>query len=150
MENNQLVKLFRYVRPIELDLIRFEIITLPTGGITFYFELDQDKGNLTFSAVICRPDENFNYRISQQIARGRFEAGILWPMSSYDRNLSLVQNVLAELNLYHDALSPPNQTLRSRLNEIITNNTLVINLHKNIIRQVNEKHGRILNGNNLK
>jgi hypothetical protein len=138
----QLIQLFRYVRPVKLDLDRFEIITQPTGGITFFFEIDQDNELLTFVPVICRDDDNFNYKISKDIATGRFKKGQL-TVIEYERNLSLVDNVVSFLSegTYNDDQT---LTLTSKLNSILANNTAEELLHRKIIAQVNAKHSDTL------
>jgi hypothetical protein len=137
------VKLYRYVRPLELDLTRVELTSKPTGGITFYFEINQQSELLCFTSVICRDDENFNFKISKAIAKGRFEKG-LYGVSIYNRNLSLVDNVLNGLELENN-LPDHFQTLKSKLKSIKNNNQTLSELHMNIINQVTNKHSEYVN-----
>jgi len=140
---SETVKLYRYVRPLELDLTRVELTSKPTGGITFYFEIDQEKQLLSFIAVICRDDENFNFKISKNIAKGRFDKG-LYGVISYNRELSLVDNVMRSLDL-EDFLPNHLQTLKSKLKSIKNTNQTLSELHMNIINQVTNKHSEYVN-----
>jgi hypothetical protein len=131
------VTLFRYIRPQILDLERFEIRTHATGGITFLFEIDQVVGSLGYVAVITKDDENFNYRISQDIATGRRSKDYITWIPKYNRSLSLVDNVLEYLQ--RNINSESDLTLKSKLKQIKNNNALVKNMHDNIIKQINNK-----------
>ena len=135
---SELISLFRYVRPLVLDLDRFEIITRPTGGITFYFQIDQEFEMLSYVPVICRDDDNFNFKISRNIALGRFNKG-QYTTFEYRRGLSLVDNVVDWLSTgtFNDNTSI---TLKDRLNSIITNNTEAVELHDHIVNIVSAKH----------
>lgn len=117
------VKLFRYVRANEINLQRMELEDKPTGGIAFYFEIDQGAGNLYWASVICRDDENFNYKLSQKIAKGRFlkTGTYCW---CYDRNISLVENVVNNLNWLSitNTIGEYELTLRSKLKSILKQN----------------------------
>lgn len=117
------VKLFRYVRPTEINLQRMELEHKPTGGIAFYFEIDQESSRLFWSSVICRDDENFNYKLSQKIARGRFLKTNTYTWE-YNRNYSLVDNVIncldfVFINEDHDKYE---LTLRNKLKNILKQN----------------------------
>jgi hypothetical protein len=137
MKSNDAVMLFRYVRPLILDLERFEIRTQATGGITFLFEIDQENSALGFTSAITRDDENFNYQISQDIVDGRWNKDLITWIEDYDRTLSLVDNVYKYLegNIYSES----DITLKSKLKIIKNNNALVNNTYSNIIKQIKEK-----------
>lgn len=140
------VKLFRYIRPTELNLERFEIVTKPTGGIAFIFEIDQDNDILAYNFVICKDDENFNFKICKQILEGRFDKG-QYDVMEYFRNLSLVDNVDTQLHylLSRDkVLEDRAQTLKSKLKSIRNNNDLNKEAYDNIINQVSSNHLNIV------
>lgn len=140
---SEIVKLYRYVRPLELDLTRVELTSKPTGGITFYFEIDQDKELLAFIGVICRDDENFNFKISKNIAKGRFDKG-LYGVISYNRELSLVDNVLRSLEM-EKYLPNHLQSMKAKLKSIKNQNEQLEELYANIINQITNRHNEYLN-----
>lgn len=140
-KKNMKPRLFRYIRPTELDLLSFQVVTLPTGGITFLFEIDQDNAELAFVPVICRDDENFNFTISRHIAEGRFDKGD-YEVINYDRNVSLVQNVIDALEEAKN-LDDREQTLKSKLKTIISSNQLNQDLYDNIVKQIQSRHSEV-------
>lgn len=142
MSNKDIVQLFRYVRPVTLDLTTVELVTNPGGGISFLFEIDQNLQTLKYATVVCRDDENFDYNVSKKIAEGRFNKGV-YRITHYIREVSLVENVL--LHLKNAAtLNNTEMTLKSKLKEILSNNQLQKDVRDNIITQVTNKHSEIV------
>lgn len=85
------VKVVRYVRPLQ----QFEtcIAESNLGGITLLFEIDQEEETLKVSYAICDDTDNFNMDIANNVVNGRFDRLSSTLKFSYDRNLSLVDNL---------------------------------------------------------
>lgn len=125
--NNELVSLFRYIRPLVYDENKAVLEFGPRGGISFLFLLDQKESRLRYYSTICSEDDNFSFTISKNVLNGRFQkyglAGaeniILPNINSdgfsaiyYDRELSLVDNVELDLqNKHNTSLLLVNQTV---------------------------------------
>lgn len=114
-----MVELFRYVRPNEINIQRLELEDKPTGGIAFYFRINQEQTTLFWSSVICREDENFSYKLSRTISKGRGKKDSIACL--YHRHLSLVDNVVFYLDSTPN-LSTYEKTLKTKLKAILKNN----------------------------
>lgn len=121
------VELFRYVR--NHDLIDGKIVVNSHGGIVFKFLIDQTGETLIFTWCVCRSDENFNRKLGKLITQGRFEKyryvdDTICMHTHYDRNLSLIDNVLEHLNSIKNIGFYPRdvQTLKHTLKRILRKN----------------------------
>jgi hypothetical protein len=148
------VQLFRYVRPVKLNLDTIELVTEPTGGLTFLFEINQIEEKLKYIAVVCRDDENFDFEISKKIANGRFVKSYVHEIP-YNRDLSLVENVeqfldirLSNISFTFDLIElaqlQVDITVKQKLKAILTQNRIQKEKRDNIVTQVTSKHQEIV------
>jgi hypothetical protein len=91
------VRLYRYVRPVKLNVSTLELDHLPKGGISFCFLIDQEANKLFVSYSICPDDENFSYKIGQNVVKGRMLYNKNF-IVTYDRSISLIENVVSFFN----------------------------------------------------
>jgi hypothetical protein len=96
------VHLIRHLRPF--TYVDGKKVMSPKGGIVFYIHINQILGLLTYSWAICHPEENFNRKLGEKIATGRFNKyyGTEQPTDliasiPYVRTQSLVTNIFQEL-----------------------------------------------------
>jgi hypothetical protein len=61
---------YRYIRPTRLNPQRFEIETLPRGGVCLRFQ-ERGDGSLWFTHARCHEDELFSKNVARLIADSR-------------------------------------------------------------------------------
>jgi hypothetical protein len=131
------VNLIRHLRPF--TYIDGKKVMSTKGGVVFYIDINQILGMITYSWAICHPEDNFNRKLGERIATGRFEKFYgnelytdLIKSIPYVRTQSLVTNIFQELFLEYlndtkdkyltDVWSNEKITLLHTLKDILTEN----------------------------
>jgi hypothetical protein len=84
------VRVFRHVR--DGTVAPTGAVIAPSGGLTFYIEIDYPQKQITFATCVQSMGQNFQYRLGRNVSKGRFEHGQT-VSGPYDANKSLIQNV---------------------------------------------------------
>lgn len=132
------VNLIRHLRP---QILNNDGTSIPSskGGIVFYIHINQVLGLITYTWAICHPEDNFNRKLGETIATGRFNKyyGTETPTDliatiPYVRTQSLVTNIFHELyidylnssvdNYLTDVWSDEKITLLHTMKNILTDN----------------------------
>ena len=114
----KLIKIYRYYRPHQFDETRLNIESAPKGGITFLFTLEQSIAKVCYSYAVCADDENFSFEIGKNIATGRDAAGQVDVLESYNRDIGLIDNVIAELEADKPSLTNDYKILLNKMLQI--------------------------------
>lgn len=101
-DDEEVEPIYRYVRPLELDLSRHELQYLPNGGISFQFVLDHVKDTLNFTYVRTPNDVKFCQDFSKRRLRSRFRNGLFYTFTNYQKDLPLLENVRTFCRLVSD------------------------------------------------
>lgn len=119
---------YRYVRPLQLDENRLELVPLSTGGVLLRFEEHQD-GTLSFTHARCHPADHFSQQVARKVADQRAQTWIpqLYPILGGLQNRDLIETVMQRcfspsLSDKYGYLGMELTQLGSALNELLQRN----------------------------
>lgn len=135
------VDVVRHIRPTQVDKNISRIVFGPNGGVTIKFSLHQPSSKLVYWYAVCRDDENFSFDIANNIVEGRSQMQEPIKVEKYDRDIGLVENVIADLKLKLQApdISPDEIDVYDEFIILHRKLTRIMNANKRLMDSVGDK-----------
>jgi len=90
----------------------------PFGGSSIGVKIDADNKELEVSLTTCRGDERFTRKLAQQVLEERMNIGQTFKIKGWNREFSLVHNVVMALARNYERAMPMSSTLSDLADEV--------------------------------